>query len=731
MSAQPPEAPGHDGDRLAGDEPATGSAPASRRRWLTVTITLVLFLGLMVLATVTQDARFSVTAITQWMGVSLAKEPERQDWPIRGLNACQPREDGGCDTLEALESLARPVLRLTAGTRVVFASQGADTLRISVLATPERRATLLNGLDGSKHGSFDDTLLLTARRAQESPHNFSFAFYGIADIGRTAGQTAGMLLSGEVRLVGRPVYGPRYTVYTERLEPGDSVLLLNAAGEPAPAFGAVYLNADRDQDGFSVLLQGEAESAHISRFGGTDIDFAVGRLYYMIANPITLYLGAVGVVLVVLGTLVQGLLWILAGPANAQARGTPAGNGWRARETFALIGRPLGKALGRVRQRVSGLISQHRCLFAALALGGALALPAPGTHAAPRQAQLTVFEQGQAVLVRAQGACLALAPLHVLAGDTGGYLIPEDGAGARYAGHLLHELPFDIAVLEVPEIPAAECGLHLGEIARGVSRAPDLRGRVQLRAVTGGGAIRTRPVRPEALGGPMLLVSPDGDYHITTGMSGSVITVDGSPLAMLLRVNEGGIGEALRLDYLAYWITPVLQAGAAAGRSAPAVAGDPAALAARILRVTARPAPGSPDADVLLGAAEPRGPWRAVDPPYPVEVELGLEADDGVPEIGCVRLDLRQVEQPARKPRAYELLVSPTAEGRNHRTLAHGTIPRMTRVWAVHRNVPVRAHRLLLRLRSNWGDPRQLALGRLLAYPAVAPGQCESEFAEP
>lgn len=688
-----------------GREAATGNA-GWKMPWLIPLLALAAFIALYLVTTTTRDTRFVVAAVTQWMAVTLGSDPASNRWPIDGMALCSPLDDGTCAPVDEVEAAFRPVLVLQPGTDLVFVSRGGDRMVISVMATPERPALLVDALDGRPLlEGVEDTLLLTVQRGEAHPHNVSVAFYGKAEVGRVAGQAAGIMLHGEASVVGRPLLGPRYLAYSQALDTGDTIVMRAADDEPADVFGVAHLNADLDRDGFSVQLQGKASYGLISRFSGLDRRLEIRRPDFMLANPITLYISAIGVLLVLLAAVFQGICWMFS----------QGGSG-------TIPGQPVVRRLK--------LLLRRRWMPAVAMVAGLFALQSPMTEAGPRQALLTDFEQGQAALVHDGGACLAIAPLHVLKGNTRGYFTPEAGMGARYPGFLLHELPFDIAILEVPEIPVAECGVRLSDLAKGVRRPLSLRGGLQLRMVTDAGDVRSRRAHAEMLSGATLLVSPDGHFDITTGMSGALISADGDPVAMLLRAREGGIGEALRLDFVAYWIMPLVQAGAAVRESERLVAGGAVSLPARLLRVTARPASDSRDAEVLLADPDGGDAWRAVDPPYPVEVELGLGAEDGMPEIGCVRVDLRQVASPRTKPRTYELLISSTADGRDHRTLAHGTIPRETAVWATRLNVPVRAQRLLLRVRSNWGDPRELSIGRLTAYASTDSRRCESTLVE-
>ncbi len=671
-----------------------------------------------------RERRIHVQAVTQWMTATVV-DATANDWDLSSLEWCQVQmrneeETRTCEPAPDTLGDQRPSLRLVPGARLVVTSRGNARFDITVLPPPTEGAgpsdeaasgglwqLQVVGLDGALLEATAEPVYLSADR-NGAAINTSLSFYGVVEVGQVAGQAAGMLLHGEVSVVGRPLLGPRYTAYSEILEPGDAVRLMADDAGAAAGFAAVYFNPDLSADGLSVLVQSRAQRARISRFGGTDREMRMNRIQFMLANPVALYLSAIGVLIITLA----GALEIVERLRGNQV----GGSGGRTPST-------LGK-------RASLLFGRGR-LFSTLLLSSVavslIFVPVDKTNARPGQGLLTVFEQGQAVLIQHEGACLAIAPLHVLDGDVSAYVTPEGSSGQRYPGFLLHELPFDIAVLEVPGVAASECGRRLRDHARDVGRAPRMQDGLQLRMVTEGGDVRSFPVRTEILHGTRLLIRPAGDFALTTGMSGSVIVAGGEELAVLLRVLDNGIGEALRLDYVAYWITPLLRAAASGAQPAVIRDGNVDEVAIRLEYVSARPVRDGSPAQILFAPDEQIGVWLAAQPDYPVTLEVAL--GDGNPvDLGCVLVDLQGVDDTTVKPRHVELFVSGSSDGQNYRTLSHGSIPQEVEIWAIRLNVPARAQRLLFRVHSNWGEPDNLGIRRIRAYAGPPTPKCETRI---
>lgn len=314
-----------------------------------------------------------------------------------------------------------------------------------------------------------------------------------------------LLRGGSVAMLGVSVLRSKsFSSGTAELRPGDAFTIAFPLSDSRG-----FIAAD-ERPAMSVAYRADARSASVIRPGGN-----APRL----GNSLYTYLRA--------DTALQGFVTIIVFLITSATQVSR----WRPRV--------LWRRLPRKVTRMTGRVLMGACISMA------------SSEAEGQSVGIEAGEKGQGItLMRAEGECFIVAPLHVLDGRDSS--ISAIGEGGRKLDAQIRR-PFpesDLVILEIEADPAFACGtwniperladLLTGEMATAVLRYRQERGDIEF-----------MPVWIRTVGAEKVIVAPrvPGE-QISEGMSGSQLIVNGVFSGLLLRRLENGSGEVIRSDHV-------------------------------------------------------------------------------------------------------------------------------------------------------------------------------------
>lgn len=288
---------------------------------------------------------------------------------------------------------------------------------------------------------------------------------------------------------------------------------------------------------------------------------------------------------------------------------------------------------------------------AACAIIGVM-LMASGANA--QQSLVRAGTDGQAMLRSRADRCYAIAPQHVLGGETSANLV---AIGRRLGdADLLRRVPAapeDIALMIVRAIPEALCPAFEG--VQSLDGLLHQRGGASLRMVQADGTQQRYGLTIQAVDVETFEVRLLDGGTLAQGMSGGTVLVGDQPAGLLVDVADGGqVGRVARLDRIFERLSPYLSLDLPRSTSAATGGRSLAYLQLELVRWGVEPVGLANRADNLLEATGT--PWRVAGG-GPAEIVLRLEPGrvfDGI------ELDAGGLED---APRAVEVLVGRSERG--------------------------------------------------------------------
>lgn len=326
-------------------------------------------------------------------------------------------------------------------------------------------------------------------------------------------------------------------------------------------------------------------------------------------------------------------------------------------------------------------------------------------------------EIGQALLVKHAGACQAIVPTHVVEKSS---FISLFGRGNRPPlGDALGVANFgyDLSVMQIDGELALECGPLFDGISRNVESLLNEDPRAQVNTVNPDGTVSRFPLTIMDQSLTYIFVAPTyTEYKLMKGMSGSLVTVSGKPLGMLLSVNgESGIGKVIRIDRLLETVTPyfrsdkVVSAGALVKSEQQELLGDN--LISAIDQWSAPAVSGEYRAqNLLVTNNEQVGPWIAKIQRMPESIIFSLGENSHKP-LDTLVISGAGLEGDKRLAKQVEIMIDSVGNNR-WRSLQVITLSNAgegVRVPLVGR----KAKKIMLRIHNNWGNVSEVALGRV------------------
>ncbi|MGE0622348.1 MAG: hypothetical protein AB7I04_02715 [Pseudomonadales bacterium] len=299
------------------------------------------------------------------------------------------------------------------------------------------------------------------------------------------------------------------------------------------------------------------------------------------------------------------------------------------------------------------------------------------------------LEVGQGYLTHYDGTCYLLTPTHVLAESGAPAALLGEGADEDLGETVAaQDLKDDVSVARVSGTLTGRCGYGALSVSRAVGRLIRDNGIATVRSVNGDGTIAQFSVSLfDDDGVAFLRLQPThGDNQLRKGLSGSMLMVGDTPVAMLLSVDARfGVGTAIRIDTLLGKFDRFVRDGAQMTAAQPPVAMDPSQAAAvpagsadwipgpvglplELLEWNALPVDAAHRPTNLVAGVEGLG-WQAAVSDWPVVLEFGLGAERVA--IGEVRLEAGPVA--SALPTLVEVFVSSTTGSDRWRSVASGS----------------------------------------------------------
>jgi hypothetical protein len=329
-------------------------------------------------------------------------------------------------------------------------------------------------------------------------------------------------------------------------------------------------------------------------------------------------------------------------------------------------------------------------------------------------------------LIKRSDSCYLLTAGHVVGKATQAEVI---GAGNKpqYGIAMLVALfpNYDLALLRVTGAVTSDCTADISELSRSIDDVVKRQESGVLSSVYDDGSMGRTQVEGVDTGPEFIRFAPRRQSEsIAQGQSGSLVKIAERPAGILLSVEGGGIGKALRFDFVTKLLEEFFRnpsIGVVPDSRKVALGSPITARAGNLLSgpdgaklVSWNTSPARPDSNVnqLLDAL-------AVDPwlgkmlkGSPIYLDFLLNGER-VHVVSRVELMQAATEPPARRIKDYEVFFS--NDGVSWRSLYSGTLLHSEELKVIQ-FPPVRASRLRLAIRSNWGDPESVALKGIAAF---------------
>lgn len=325
-------------------------------------------------------------------------------------------------------------------------------------------------------------------------------------------------------------------------------------------------------------------------------------------------------------------------------------------------------------------------------------------------------EIGQAMLVMHAGACQAIVPTHVVEQSSfisvfgrGNHPPLGDALGITSFG-------YDLSVMQIDGELALECGLLFDGISRNVDALLNEDPRAQVNTVNPDGTVSRIPLTIMDQSLTYISVAPTyTEYKLMKGMSGSLVTVNGKPLGMLLSVNgESGVGKVIRIDRLLETVTPYFRSGIKQNTSSldsNESITDGKNLLAKVVKWSAPAISGEYRAQNLL---DTNGtvpiPWIAEVQRMPESIIFSLDDNSDKP-LASLIISGEGLSGDKRLARQIEIMIDQAGNGR-WRSLEVISLP----LSGAAVQVPLAGRKMkkvMLRIHNNWGDSSEIGLGQV------------------
>jgi hypothetical protein len=275
---------------------------------------------------------------------------------------------------------------------------------------------------------------------------------------------------------------------------------------------------------------------------------------------------------------------------------------------------------------------------------------------------------------------------------------------------------YDISVMAIEGELATHCGKPYETISRNIKALLSSDMRAQVNTVNPDGTVSRIPLTIVDQSLTHLHVKPSYETeHLVKGMSGSMITVKGQPLGLLLAVeSKSGVGKAIRIDRALETVSPFFRSPSSAKAI---VKQDPMPvhnqssknLLTQAIKWTAMPLDGDHRAQNLLSTDPTAGPWIAKTSRFPVQLIFSVDSTSSSNGYTLIASGSKVFDSKILAKR-IEVLIDPTGSHR-WRSIGILTIPKNGQ--AKIAIPPLRIRKLMLNVYDNWGGPGKVAIGRV------------------
>lgn len=321
-------------------------------------------------------------------------------------------------------------------------------------------------------------------------------------------------------------------------------------------------------------------------------------------------------------------------------------------------------------------------------------------------------EAGQGLLVSHAGTCQAIVPTHVVKKSS---FISAFGRGNKPAiGDALGITSFgyDLSVMQIDGELATECGPLFDSISRNVDSLINEDQRAQSNTVNPDGTVSRIPLTILDQSLTYVVVTPTyASDKLMKGMSGSLITVKGKPLGLLLSVDHiSGAGKVIRIDRVLETISPYFHKSPTATKVAKKTfESTDKRIDGNIVEWSVPAVDGQHRAQNLLADNDELPPWLGNINKFPVSLVLSIS--NSSQELDKIILSGKGLEENTALARQVEVLIDQSGTGR-WRSLKAVTMPKEGGNTAVNLDRR-KAHQIMLRIHNNWGNSQNIGLGRV------------------
>lgn len=356
------------------------------------------------------------------------------------------------------------------------------------------------------------------------------------------------------------------------------------------------------------------------------------------------------------------------------------------------------------------------------ALLAAVSLVATGT---PAHVMVRAKEQGQGLLFKRYDQCYLLTAGHVIAG---GKLASIIGGGSRpllgQAELVAQFAEYDLSLMRASGAVTRDCAADLHDLATSLDPVLSRQADGVLTYVYDDGSLgRTQVVNVDTGPKQLRVATSTRADAIAQGQSGSLVKVAGTPVGILLAVEESGEGRVLRLDVAArliedffrnpsveslHDISPKQQQSSPSYKTGNLL---DAKYGARVVAWNALP--DRPDLDaknLVIGVADQ--PWVGERGSRPVDIDFVLN-DNKAHTVSRIELVQAMTEPAGRRVKDFEVLVG--RDGRSWTSVTFGTLIASEEMRVIP-IAPVRTSMLRVRIHSNWGDAKRVSLRSVSAF---------------
>ena len=322
-------------------------------------------------------------------------------------------------------------------------------------------------------------------------------------------------------------------------------------------------------------------------------------------------------------------------------------------------------------------------------------------------------ESGQAFLVKHADGCHALLPTHVVQDNPFVAFIGRGANKPMAEGNQLMSFGYDLSVMQLEGELSESCGPLFDSVSRDVESLLNKDLQAQINMVNPDGSVSRLALTIVDQNLTHVFVKPAfASDHLMKGMSGSLISVSGKSLGLLLAVDaETAVGKVIRMDRALETVTPYFRSGSASPSQKPGVVASGENLAEKVTKWSAPAIDENHRANNIISSDKKSQPWRAKVEGFPVQLVIDLKGDEAV-EIAAITLSGAGLSNDKSLARQIEILVDRNG---NNRWKSLGSVSMSADGRAVSKAInPRLAKKIMLNIYSNMGGSKQLALSKIM-----------------